>query len=583
MATTIAKLNVLLTGSVKGFTTAFSRAGSALKSFASSTAASVAAGLAIDRIVSAGANALVEFTQKGFQTIDATAKLSDRLGIATESLAGLQYAADLAGVSNEELTGGLEKMLKTIGEAEGGSDKAKKALAGIGVSLAQIQGKTPAEAFGLIADKLNGIEDPAKRAAAVMAIFGKSGQGLLPLLFEGSDGLAALQKRAEQLGLTFSRVDAAQVEAANDSLTTAGKLLEGVGQQFAIQISPFITAASDALVEFATSGTNVGSIVVDAVEWVASAIASVADWVELLKAGWQGLRAVVLGASAAFIKEIDLAGKAIVYLINLLPGMEKKWDESWSTMARSLALEAADAADKAGVSLERFADGTNSKKVTEFFDDIRVKSKQAAEAAAAAKPSGKQLDGVSEGVSKAATEIDKLKTKVEQFNMTETERAVAALRAAGADSTQAAEAEKLYKQLEELEKAKDRQKELDDEAARVMEDNLLPFEKYQKELDKLSDLLLMGKIDWDTYNRAVTKAKDELNKPVDAGNLQAPDLIQSGTAQAADLLAQIEASQTGDRQRNDERLLKETQSQTDIQESIAGRLAQLSQFNVVKF
>jgi len=582
MATTIGKLVVLLSGNVNGFVSSFGKARKAMSSFAAQSA-SIASGMVISRVVEAGAAALVNFSKKGFETIDSVAKLSDRLGIATEKLVGLQYAAGLAGVSNEELTGGLEKMLRTLGEAGNGSDKAAEAFARIGLTMAELSGKSPDQIFGMIGDKLASIASPSERAAASMAIFGKSAQGLLPLLFEGAAGMDALQKRAEELGLSFTRVDAAQVEAANDALSTAGKIFEGIGQKIAVELSPFITAAADAMTQFVTDGTNMGDAVAGAVEWVAQSIASLADWLELVTAGWNFFKAGALTAMLAVMELIDLLGENLVYLLNLLPGVDIQWTSAFKNMAESVAGEVIAATDAAGEAMQRFGDGANSKAAGEAFDDLRKKSAEAAKAAAEAKPKNNPFEAMDVGADEAADAIDKLRTKVEQFSMSEKERAVAELIASGATAEQTEEAKKLLSTLDELEAAKDRQKELDNLAAQVMEDNILPFEKYQQQLDQLSDLLLMGKIDWETYQRAVTKAKDELDRPADLGELDSPKLLEAGSAATADLLANIEAKTTGDKQKNDQKILRQAETQTETQRAILSRITSIGVPSIATF
>jgi len=585
MATTIGKLVVLLSGNVNGFVSSFGKARKAMSSFAAQSA-SVASGMVISRVVEAGAAALVNFAKKGFESIDSVAKLSDRLGIATEKLVGLQYAADLAGVSNEELTGGLEKLLKTLGAIGGGGAAGASAVAAfeaVGLSMADLSGKSPDQIFAMIGDGLAGISEPGNRATAAINIFGKSAQGLLPLLFEGVAGMDALQKRAEELGLSFTRVDAAQVEAANDALSTAGKIFEGIGQKIAVELSPFITAAADAMTAFATSGSGSGEVVTNAVEWIATTVAKLSDWVSGLNSLWLSFKAIVVGAAAGALIAIDLLGKGVVALLNLLPGVNIEWTDTFSVMAEDMKKQADELADAATEAQDKFLSGANSAAVGTFFDDLRKKSAEAAKAAAEAKPKNNPFEAMDVGAEEAADAIDKLRTKVEQFSMSEKERAVAELIASGATAEQTEEAKKLLSTLDELEAAKDRQKELDNLAAQVMEDNILPFEKYQQQLDQLSDLLLMGKIDWETYQRAVTKAKDELDRPADLGELDSPKLLEAGSAATADLLANIEAKTTGDKQKNDQKILRQAETQTETQRAILSRIISIGVPSIATF
>src|SRR5437870_719288 len=101
----------MLTANIGGFTSNMAQAAKPLASFAGGVGAATAK---IGGMVSAvaglvGAGSLTALVHHSMEAIDANAKLSDRLGVTTEKLVGLQYAGDLAGVSNEELTGGLEK------------------------------------------------------------------------------------------------------------------------------------------------------------------------------------------------------------------------------------------------------------------------------------------------------------------------------------------------------------------------------------------------------------------------------------------------------------------------------------------
>src|SRR5258705_12004769 len=108
-------------------------------------------------------------------------------------------------------------MLKNIAEAEQGGGSAADTFRQLGLDAKTLADSSPDEAFKLIADGLLNIENPAQRASAMMDIFGKSGQSLGSLLMSGSKGIAAAQAEAEKLVLTFNRVDASKVAAANDS------------------------------------------------------------------------------------------------------------------------------------------------------------------------------------------------------------------------------------------------------------------------------------------------------------------------------------------------------------------------------
>lgn len=177
---------------------------------------------------------------------DELAKMSDRTGVAVESLSSLVYAANQSGVETESLEGALRRMLRTVGEAKGGVRTAVDALDGLGISLADIEGMSPDKQFLLIADRIAQIEDPAVKTAAAMKVFGKSASDLFPFLKAGSQGVRALAN--EYLGLVgaVSEDDARAAEALSDSFTSliavAKRLMFNVGAGLAKELTSTFTA-----------------------------------------------------------------------------------------------------------------------------------------------------------------------------------------------------------------------------------------------------------------------------------------------------------------------------------------------------
>lgn len=251
MAKHISSLNVVLGATVAPFVSAFGSLKGIVNNFTSSIGSAsstllkfTGVGAAIGAI--AGGAGLGLLLHNQLEAIDSTAKLSDRLGISTESLTGFQHAASLAGVSNEQLSGGLEKMLKNLGEAAAGSDTAKAAFQSLGLNATDLANIPTDQAFEKISDALKAIQNPAQRAAAAVAVFGKSGQELLPLLLQGSEGIKAAIKEADALGLSFNRIDAAKVEEANDAVRRMQSAVTGVVRSITIALAPFLTTAANA-------------------------------------------------------------------------------------------------------------------------------------------------------------------------------------------------------------------------------------------------------------------------------------------------------------------------------------------------
>ncbi|WP_052010071.1 MULTISPECIES: hypothetical protein [unclassified Alteromonas] len=208
---------------------------------------------------------------------DSIAKLSDRVGISTESLSALQHMAELNGESIEGLDKSIEKMSRSIGEASRGIGTGKKAFEELGISINQLQGLNAEERFLTIAEAIKGVGDKSLQASYASDIFGRSGIKLINTLDQGREGFEAAKNEVESLGLALNRVDAAKIEAANDAILRAQKAIKGVSLQASSQLSPLIEAVATAFTESATQGNNFGETVKNVITGSSKVVGVFAD------------------------------------------------------------------------------------------------------------------------------------------------------------------------------------------------------------------------------------------------------------------------------------------------------------------
>jgi len=222
--------------------------------------------MATGLLAAAGVAGVGYMIKQQMEAIDVTAKLSDRLGMNTESLIALQHGAKLAGVEQGQLTTALDYFNRRLGEAQMGGREAAEAFAQIGLSYKTLAALNPDQRIGLVADQVNRLASQSQKAAAMQDLFGRGSQNLAPLLAEGSNNIKQMRRETELLGLSFSRIDAAKVEAANDALTRTRAVFTGVFRQSVIELAPYIEAAANAFVDWATAGEGVGHNVTSAFE-----------------------------------------------------------------------------------------------------------------------------------------------------------------------------------------------------------------------------------------------------------------------------------------------------------------------------
>ena len=230
-----------------------------LSKSASSTAGSLRALVGIEigtRLAAAftqAARAAINYAGALAQTIDETAKVAQRTGIAVEALQGFQVAADLAGVQNLEVA--LQKVSVVLGDAAAGSATAQKAFASIGLGVNDLLKLAPEDQFRAVAKAIGDIQNPAAQAAAAVDLFGRSGVELLPLF---ASNLAEIEARANSLGIVLSQDQTSAIEEMNDALSLVRKTFDGIIGQVTANLAPVVTALAEEFLSFVEAFNGFG-------------------------------------------------------------------------------------------------------------------------------------------------------------------------------------------------------------------------------------------------------------------------------------------------------------------------------------
>jgi hypothetical protein len=144
------------------------------------------------------AAAFTAVTIKGaIDTLDKLDDLSEKTGIAVESLSMLRYAGEVTGTPLEAIALSTKKLAASMAEAAGGNKEAAATFKAVGVEVKNADGSLRSQDAVLLdlADRFQGYEDGAAKAALAQRLFGKSGADMIPLLNQGSNGIRALRSR----------------------------------------------------------------------------------------------------------------------------------------------------------------------------------------------------------------------------------------------------------------------------------------------------------------------------------------------------------------------------------------------------
>ena len=117
-------------------------------------------------------------------------ELSARTGEAAGTLLVLETAFKNSGLEASQVGQVINKLQNFMQDATNGGEKQTKVMRDLGISFADLAGKTPSDQMQVFAEKIAGIQDPTQRAATASEVFGeKLGGKLLPLLVDFSGNI----------------------------------------------------------------------------------------------------------------------------------------------------------------------------------------------------------------------------------------------------------------------------------------------------------------------------------------------------------------------------------------------------------
>jgi len=298
VAKAVAKVHVGLEAGTAEFTAGMKKAvgsvGELQKAMIVAQVAATAITGAISTVVGAVkdlANFSIDKVKEQFAGLDQAAKEADRLGTTTQSLLELRYAADLSGVSAEQMTTAVQKMTKTVGMAATGSKTAQDALGALGLTAEQLGSLPLSDQLGLIGDRLNGIRNPAQRMTAALNIFGKSGAGMINVLKGGSAGLTEMSERFGGLSSKITDLDTDILQEANDRVSDLKIAFDDIFKQLAIELAPIITVIAKDFTAWLSEGDKKAGLVSLAMDAISASLGFVLDSIAAVRIGWNKLLA----------------------------------------------------------------------------------------------------------------------------------------------------------------------------------------------------------------------------------------------------------------------------------------------------
>ena len=131
---------------------------------------------------------------------DQISKTSQRIGMSTETLGGLKFAAEQCGANFDILTEGIKAFQNQLGAAQMGDTGAIGKLGKVGLNAEDFAGLSNEDQLMKLADHIKAIGDKSEQTRVAMELFGEAGFKLLPLFQEGSEGIKKLIAEGKDIG-----------------------------------------------------------------------------------------------------------------------------------------------------------------------------------------------------------------------------------------------------------------------------------------------------------------------------------------------------------------------------------------------
>lgn len=187
---------------------------------------SAAAGLA----VGLGAGFLeVASTIAGWR--DELGDASTVTGMAAETMAGLQLAAESTGSTLDELLIPAKRIPKLLSDVDAGSKSAIRAFAHLGVETRELDGSLRSNdaVFRDVIKRLGEIQDPSEKARRAVEVFGKGSAAALEALSGGLAQFESFERIASKFGIDTGPAAAESAALMQAEIARLGLAARGAG------------------------------------------------------------------------------------------------------------------------------------------------------------------------------------------------------------------------------------------------------------------------------------------------------------------------------------------------------------------
>lgn len=183
-------------------------------------------------------------------------EIGARAGLTAQVMSELSYAAEQNGLEVEGLVTAMARLNRATAEAQSAGGETATTFGRLGISMEQLRGAKPEDVLTLVAQGMKNLGTAGERTQAAIALFGRSGAALLPVLSGGAAGLEALRQRARETGQTIDDQTAAAADRLGDSLAELRGGVRAISVSIGSALAPALKGAARSLTDMAAGAAR---------------------------------------------------------------------------------------------------------------------------------------------------------------------------------------------------------------------------------------------------------------------------------------------------------------------------------------
>jgi hypothetical protein len=181
-----------------------------------------------------GADAFRDWIAETIEAAEQTTRMAAKLGASTTEVQKIGAIATLTGTDLDRMAMSLERMELGLAKSESAASPARAALAALGIEADKFRSLLIPAQIDELAEAFSRFADGPNKTAAAMALLGRSGADMIPALDRGREGLAELNKTAQDTAVIMSDQDVKALTETQEASNKLSLAVKALGQDIAI-------------------------------------------------------------------------------------------------------------------------------------------------------------------------------------------------------------------------------------------------------------------------------------------------------------------------------------------------------------